>query len=80
MRVFRPLHEQVRRDTFKESEAYNDGMKQELYSLMREYLKTDDAEHRAGLRSIIVHKTDEYDTSRLPADLQEFINKLRSEL
>ena len=70
-RVFAPATEQVRYDTFKNSQSYNEGMLKDLYDLEREYIKAN-AEQKAALRALILHRFDSYDRNRLPADLQAF--------
>ena len=77
-KVFAPREEQVRRDVFEKSKAYNDGMQQELYELQRDYVKAEKPEQKAALRSIILHKVDGYDANQLPSDLQSFVRQLRS--
>jgi len=70
-RVFAPASEQVRYDTFKNSQSYNEGMLKDLYDLEREYIKAN-AEQKSALRALILHRYDSYDRNRLPADLQAF--------
>ena len=74
-KFFAPRYEQVRYDTFKQSQAYNDGMLRDLYDLQREYNATD-AEHRGAMKALILHRFEIYDKSRLPTDLQVFYNSL----
>lgn len=76
-KYFAPREEQVRRDTFEKSKAYNDGMQQELYALQRDY-SMGNADQKVALRSIILHKVDGYDVNQLPIDLQSFVRQLRS--
>jgi hypothetical protein len=70
-RLFAPATEQVRYDTFKNSQSYNEGMLKDLYDLEREYIKAND-EQKTALRALILHRFDSYDKNRLPADLQAF--------
>ena len=77
-RFFAPKQEAVRRETFEQSKAYNDGMAQELWDMELQYAKADKA-GRESLRSIIVHRTAAYDTTRLPEELQRFVAQVRSE-
>jgi len=70
-RTFAPLNEQVRYDTFKNSQAYNEGMLKDLYDLQREYLKAT-PEQQGALRALIQHRFEAYDRNRLPQDLQAF--------
>ena len=75
-KVFAPIKEQIRHDTFKQSAAYNDGMAQELGNMHREYITATD-EQKEMLKSLIQHRTDGYDTSKLPPDLRYFIEDMR---
>ena len=77
-KVFAPKMEQVRRETFEQSKAYNQGMIQELQNMQFEYVKAD-KDHQAALASIILHRAADYDESKLPSDLREFVQKLKNE-
>jgi hypothetical protein len=74
-RVFAPATEQVRYDTFKNSQSYNESMLKDLYDLQREYIKAN-TDQKAALRALILHRFDSYDKNRLPADLQAFYSTL----
>ena len=79
-KYFAPKYEQVRRDVFEQSKAYNQGMVQELQNMQFEYVKAD-AAHKAALADIILHRAADYnlDDSRVPADLRKFVMDLRRE-
>jgi hypothetical protein len=77
-KTFAPKEEQVRKQTFEESKAYNQGMVQELQNMQFEYIKAK-PEQQAALASIILHRAADYDADKLPTDLRSFINKLKSE-
>ncbi len=77
-KVFAPKYEQVRHDTFKNSQAYNDGMLQELRATQLKYEQSSPA-HKDALGSIVLHQFAAYDVNRLPVDLQLFVEKLRRE-
>jgi len=78
-KVFAPKMEQVRRETFEQSKAYNQGMAQDLESMRQDYIMNKDKEVRAGLRSVIFHKLADYDTSKLTPDLREWIQQLHND-
>ena len=78
-KFFAPKYEQVRRDAFEQSKAYNQGMEQELNNMMFEYIQADDTAKMA-LRSVILHRVADYDINLLNADLRLFIQKLRAEV
>ena len=75
-KFFAPKQEAVRRQVFEQSKAYNDGMAQELDNMRFEYLRAK-PEQQDALASIILHRVAAYDVSKLPPDLQSFIEKLR---
>jgi hypothetical protein len=77
-KVFAPKYEQVRHDTFKNSQAYNDAMLQQLRKAQLEYEKAT-PEHKDAIGSITLHQFASYETDRLPADLQAFVRKLHAE-
>lgn len=68
---FAPKVEQVRYNTFKESQTYNDGMLRDLQNLKLQYLQAN-AEQQQALRGIVLHRFAAYDSARLPPDLQAF--------
>jgi hypothetical protein len=73
---FAPSQEQVRRDVFEQSKAYNQGMIQDLQGMQFDYAQADDA-HKPALADIILHRTADFDVSKLPPDLRSFVEKLR---
>lgn len=73
---FAPKYEQVRRTTFEQSKAYNQGMIQNLQQAQQEYtLATDD--QKAALVSILRHRFADYPEENLPPYLQSFLHTLR---
>src|SRR5271157_1542722 len=52
-RYFAPKQEQVRREVFEQSKAYNDGMIQELRTMQLDYIKGT-KEQKDGMRSVIL--------------------------
>ena len=77
-KVFAPRMEQVRREVFEQSKAYNQGMIQELQNMQFEYAKAS-PEHKTALASIIVHRAADYNQDQLPPDLRAFIQELKRE-
>ncbi len=75
---FAPKYEQVRRTTFEQSKAYNQGMVHELQNMQFDYVKADD-DHKAALADIILHRAADYnmDDSRVPSDLRQFVADLK---
>lgn len=80
-KYFAPKVEQVRRETFEQSKAYNQGMIQELQNMQFEYIQADSI-HKAMLSSTILHRAADYDMEKLKTaspDLYDFIQKLKKE-
>jgi len=72
---FAPKQEHIRRNTFEQSKAYNDGMAQEIRAMQFEYIKADD-KHKAALASVIKHRVAGFPENSLPSDLSIFIRSL----
>lgn len=73
---YAPRYEQVRYNTFKESQTYNDGMLRDLQNLQMEYIKADD-EQKAALKAIVRQRFSVYDIDRLPVDLRMFYQSVK---
>lgn len=78
MKLFAPKYEQVRRETFEQSKAYNDGMCQELRNMQFEFAKATPTQ-KVALKNIILHRVSGFPEKNLPSDLQLFLNDLRKE-
>ena len=73
---FNPKYEQVRYDTFKNSQTYNDGMLRDLENLHMEYIKGSD-EQKAGLKALVLHRFSVYPEDRLTPELRSFYFNLK---
>jgi hypothetical protein len=76
-KVFNPRMEAVRRSTFEQSKAYNQGMIQDLYGMEAQYVAADEG-GKDALASLILHRYADYPDEKLPADLQGFMRQLRA--
>lgn len=76
LKTFAPKYEQVRYDTFKQSQAYNDGMANEVNKVQLKYTTATDSE-KATLASYILSELGAYDTQNLPPNQRSFIEKLK---
>ena len=74
-KVFAPLAEQIRNDTFKQSASYQDGMIRDLQDMQLEYMKTDPV-HKLAIASIIKHRAAAISSAVLPVELNQFIKEL----
>ena len=72
---YAPKYEQVRYDTFKQSQSYNDAMLRDLQDMRMEYIKAND-EQKAAIKYIAIHRFSVYDIDRLPVDLRAFYMEL----
>ena len=77
-RYFAPKTEAVRRTVFKESQAYNDGVVQDLQNLRLEFLQSHDAQVRSALASVVLQRSAVYPEDRMPDDLRNFIESLKT--
>ena len=73
---FAPKIQQVQTNVFKEGQAYNDGMANDLADLQIKYMSAQDPAAKDAIRAIIKQRFASYDTSRLPPNLQTFYNSL----
>lgn len=80
-KYFAPKQEQVRREVFEQSRAFNQGMVQELQNMQFEYLKQKDQKAKDAMASIILHRASGYNLNDpiVPADLRSFIEQLKRE-
>ncbi len=77
-KAFAPKQEAVRREVFKQSQAYNDGMANQLADIQRQYATTTDTNAKLVLLSTTYHRYASYDASQLPGELQLFLASVRS--
>lgn len=70
---FAPKFENVRRQTFENSQSYSDGMVQQLSSYYLEYQKAS-PEQKQALRSAIAHQYANFPIDRLPTHLRAFVS------
>ena len=74
---FAPKYMATDNKVFHESQQYNDGMVRDLENLQMEYMNAD-ADHKQALRAIILHRFSVYPEEKMPANLRNFYNQLRS--
>jgi hypothetical protein len=77
-KYFAPKYEDVRRETFEHSRAYNQGMIQELENMYLSYQTADDS-HKKALSSVVIHRYADYNDTNLPNHLRQFVASLRSQ-
>ena len=74
---FAPKYRAIDNKVFKESEQYNDGMIRDLESMQMEYINAD-KDHKDAIRAIVLHRFSVYPEDRMPPNLRNFYNDLRS--
>ena len=77
-KYFAPKYEEVRRETFEQSKAYNDGMAEELQNMQLQYVQASPVQKDA-IGSIILHRVAGYDVSKLPPDTEQFIESIKKD-
>lgn len=75
-KVFAPLTEQVRYNTFKQSQAYNEGMVRDLQNLKMQYEGTADPAAKAILKDTVIHRFEVYPVDSMPPELRTFYENL----
>jgi len=76
-KYFAPKQEAVRREVFEQSKAYNQGMIQDLRAYQVAYINAD-TNHQAALANVILHQFADYPYDKLPYDLQQFMQTVRT--
>ena len=76
-KFFAPKYRAVDNEVFKQSEQYNDGMVRDLENLQLEYINAD-KDHKDALRAIVLHRFSVFPEDRMPPNLRNFYNQLRS--
>jgi hypothetical protein len=74
---FAPKYRAVDNQVFKQSEQYNDGMIRDLENLQMDYVNAD-KDHKDAVRAIVLHRFSVYPEDKLPPNLRNFYNELRS--
>lgn len=74
---FAPKEEAVRRNTFEQSRAYNEGVAQQLQSYQLAYVKGT-PEQQQAIASMVLHEVAGVDESRLPPSLYAFVTQIKT--
>jgi len=74
---FAPKYRQVDNEVFKQSEQYNDSMIRDLENLQMDYINAD-KDHKDAVRAIVLHRFSVYPEDKMPPNLRNFYNDLRS--
>jgi hypothetical protein len=72
---YQPRYEEIRRQTFEQSRAFNEGMVRDLENIKMQYMTATDTE-KVGLRAVVIHRFSVYPQDQLPPDLQLFYSQL----
>lgn len=76
-RFWAPKYANAQREVFVNTNSYIQGKTDYLNRLRFEYIKSKDADERAGLKTLILSEASNVDNSKLPVDLQGFIATLK---
>ena len=74
--VFAPKYEQIRRDTYVQSESHVRGTINDLQKQQIEYLKEKDPATKDALASVIRQTASQVPSNLLPTDLRSFVFSL----
>jgi len=73
---FAPKYAEVRNQVFHESQAYNDGMLNDLSSLRIEYSKATSQDHKDVIRSTVRQRFASYPRDKMPPELRNFYESM----
>jgi hypothetical protein len=76
-RYFAPKQESVRREVFKQSQAYQDGTVQDLQNLRLQYIQATDPNAKDALASVILQRSSTF-YGEMPSDLRSFIDGIKN--
>lgn len=76
-KYFAPKTEQVRYDVFKQSQAYNDGMANQLEKYQAEWI-TSTPDQKLALKAIILEQFGSYNSNALPPTAYSFLQTVRN--
>lgn len=76
-KFFAPRHENVRREVFKQTRSFNEAKSQELVKYRLEYMRSKDPAEKGAIASTIRLSFADYDTSKLPYELQMFVEEIK---
>lgn len=74
---FAPKINAIQTRVFKESQAYNDGMRNDFQDLQLQYLAADTESKRQVIRAVILQRFASYEVSRLPYEQQKFYEEIK---
>lgn len=78
MRMYGTEFESVKTDIYRENKSYAEGTIRDLRELQVDYIKATDSQ-KEPLAGLILHRANELDWDRLPADVRTFLNELKAE-
>jgi hypothetical protein len=77
---YQPLQEQVRANTFSQSQTFNEGMIRDLQNLRQQYMQTGETDdQKTAIRDTVRQRYAAYDPAKLPADLALFYNQMNAQ-
>ncbi len=76
-KYFAPKQESVRRQVFVETDSFIEGKISSLSQERLAYESADEGAQKKALRTMILSEAAQIDNSKLPLDMQSFINSLK---
>ena len=77
---YSPLQEQVRANTFAQSQTFNEGMIRDLQNLRLQYMQAGEtADQKVAIRDTVRQRYAAYDPAKLPSDLALFYNQMMNQ-
>jgi hypothetical protein len=78
-KTFAPLNEQVRYNTFENSQSARDGAIRDLNQFQSDFMHAQSDAQRESIASMVVHQFQVYDRTKLPPDLQAFYSQMQAQ-
>lgn len=75
-KFFAPKYAEVRNEVFHESQAYTDGMLNDLSDLRMQYLKANSPEFKDAIRSTVRQRFASYPTEKMTPELRNFYESM----
>lgn len=76
-RFFKPKFENARREVFEETKSYNQAKFQDLLKYKLEHDRAETEEEEEAIAFTVRHRFADYDEDKLPAELKDFLKKMK---
>ena len=74
---YAPRYEEVRRQTFEQSRAFNEGMSRDIQNLIANYYAANSDAGKQAILATINQRLADVDQSKLPPDVRQFLSEVK---